>query len=66
MEKETFRNIGSKINVFSKYGEWENEYKKNNGVVVCLVMLLGFSAEGWMSAYEGHLWAKGWRVYLRK
>ena len=66
MEKETFRNIGSKINVFSKYGEWENEYKKNNGVVVCLVMLLEFSAEGWMSAYEWHLWAKGWRVYLRK
>ena len=66
MEKEMFRNIGSKINVFSKYGEWENEYKKSNGIVVCLVMLLGFSTEGWMRAYEGHLWAKGWRIYLRK
>ena len=29
---------------------------------MCLVMLLGFSAGGCMKAYEGHLWAKGWRV----
>ena len=45
--------MGSKINVFSEYGEWENEYEKSNGGVVCLVMLPGFSAEGWMRAYEG-------------
>ena len=62
MEKEMFRDIGSKIKVFFEYGEWENEYEKSNGVVVCLAMLLRFSARGWMRAYEGHLWAKGWRV----
>ena len=30
---------------FSKYGEWENEYMNGNSVVVCLAMLLGFTAE---------------------
>ena len=30
---------------FSKYGEWENEYMRGNSVVVCLAMLLGFTAE---------------------
>ena len=44
----------SKIDIFSKYGEWENEYKKSNGVVVCLAMLLGFSTGGWIRAYEGN------------
>ena len=53
MEKKMFRDIGSKINVFSEYVEWENEYEKSNGVVGCLVMLLGFSARGWTRAYEG-------------
>ena len=48
-----FRDIDGKINVFFEYGEWENEYEKSNGGVVCLVMLLGFSVEGWMRAYEG-------------
>ena len=62
MKKEMFRDMGSKINVFSEYGEWENEYKRSNSVVVCLAMFLGFSAEGWIRAYEGQLWAKGWRV----
>ena len=35
--------MGNKIDVFSEYGEWENEHKKSNGVVVCLAMLLRFS-----------------------
>ena len=54
-----FRDIGSKIDVFFEYGEWENKYKRGNSVVVCLAMLLGFSAEGCMRAYDGHLWVKG-------
>ena len=53
--------MGSKRNVFSEYEEWESEYKKSNSVVVCLAMLLGFSAEWWIRAYEGQLWAKGRR-----
>ena len=61
MEKEMFRDIGSRIDVFSTYGKWENEYKKSNSVVVCLAMLLGFSAKWWIRAYEGQLWAKGRR-----
>ena len=52
MKKEMFRDMGSKINVFSEYEEWKNEYKKSNSVVVCLAMLLGFSAGGWKRAYE--------------
>ena len=28
MEKEIFRDMGSKIDVFSEYGEWHNEYKR--------------------------------------
>ena len=28
MEKEMFRDMGSMIDVFSNYGEWENEYKR--------------------------------------
>ena len=44
--------MSNKIDVFSEFGEWENEYKKSNGVVVCLTMLLGFSARGWIKAYE--------------
>ena len=28
MEKEIFRDMGSKIDVFSEYEECENEYKK--------------------------------------
>ena len=48
-----FRDIGGKINVFSEYGEWENEYEKSNGVVVCLAMLLGFSVRGCMRANKG-------------
>ena len=47
-----FRDMGSKIDAFSKYGEWKNKYK-SNGVVVCLVMLLEFSAGGWIRAYKG-------------
>ena len=43
MEKEMFRDMGSKIDVFSKYEEWEHEYKRSNSVVVCLAKLLGFS-----------------------
>ena len=61
MEKEIFRDIGSKIDVFSEYGEWDNEYK-SNGVVVYLAKLLRFSTGGCMRAYKGHLWAKSWRV----
>ena len=45
-----FRDIGSEIDVFSEYGARENEYEKRNGVVVCLVILLGFFAGGWMRA----------------
>ena len=62
MEKEMFRDIGSKIDVFFEYEEWENEYKRSNSVVVCLAMLMRFSARGWVKVYEGQLWAKGWRV----
>ena len=36
MEKEMFRNMGSKIDVFSEYGEWENEHKMSNGVLWCM------------------------------
>ena len=46
VETMMFRDIGSKIDVFLEYGEWENENKKCNGVVVCLAMLLGFSTGG--------------------
>ena len=28
VKKEMFRDIGSKIYVFSKYEEWDNEYKR--------------------------------------
>ena len=28
VKKEMFRDMGSKIYVFSKYGEWDNEYKR--------------------------------------
>ena len=56
-----FGDMGNKRNVFSEYEEWESEYKKSNSVVVCLAMLLGFSAEWWIRAYEGQLWAKGRR-----
>ena len=38
---------------FFEHGEWGNEYEKSNGIVVYLVMLLGFSARGWMGAYGG-------------
>ena len=47
-----FRDMGSKIDVFSEHWEWENEHKKSNSVVVCLVMLLRFSVGGWINAYE--------------
>ena len=47
-----FRDMGSKIDVFSEHGEWENEHKKSNGFVICLAMLLRFSAGGWIKAYE--------------
>ena len=57
-----FRDMGSKIDVFSKYEEWEHEYKRSNSVVVCLAMLLGFSVGGRIKAYERQLWAKDWRV----
>ena len=40
-----------KIDVFSEYGEWENEYKNSSSVVVCLAML-GFSIGGWIKAKE--------------
>ena len=59
MEKEIFRDMGSKIYASSEYGEWDNENKRGNSVVVCLTKLLGFSAGGGMRAYEGHLWVKG-------
>ena len=62
MEKEMFRDMSSKIDVFSEYEEWEHEYKRSNSVVVCLTMLLEFSAGEWIKAYEGQLWAKDWRV----
>ena len=58
MEKEMFRDMGSKIDVFLEYREWENEYKRSNSVVVCLAMLIGFSIGGWIRAYERQLWAK--------
>ena len=54
--------MGNKIYVFLEYGEWENEYKRGNSIVVCLAKLLRFSAGGCMKAYEGYLWAKGWKV----
>ena len=57
-----FRDMGSKINVFSECEEWEHKYKKSNSVIVCLAMLLAFSAGEWIKAYEGQLWAKNWRV----
>ena len=44
--------MGSKIDVFSEYEEWQNEHKKSNGVIVCLVMLLRFSVGGWIKAYK--------------
>ena len=44
--------MGSKIDVFSDYGEWENEHKKSNSVVVCLAMLRRFSVGGWIKAFE--------------
>ena len=28
MKKEMFRDMGSKIYVFSEYGEWDNEYMR--------------------------------------
>ena len=28
MEKDMFRDMGSKIDVFFEYGEWANEYKR--------------------------------------
>ena len=52
VEKEMFRDMGNKIDVFSKYGEWENEHKMSNGVIVYLAMLLGFSVGGWISVYK--------------
>ena len=64
MEKEIFRDMGSKIYVSSEYGEWDNENKRGNSVVVCLTKLLGFSAGGCMKANEGHLWVKGWRIWF--
>ena len=44
--------MGNKIDVLFECEEWENEYKKSNGVVVCLAMLLRFSIGGWIKAYE--------------
>ena len=38
--------MSSKIDVFSKYAEWENEHKMSNGVIEYLAMLLGFSVGG--------------------
>ena len=46
------KDIDSKINVFSKYREWENEHKKSNSIVICLAILLRFYAGGWIKAYE--------------
>ena len=46
MEKEMFRDMGSKIDVFSEYRERENEHKMNNGIIEHLAMLLGFVAGG--------------------
>ena len=45
------KDMGSKIDVFFEYGEWENEYKNSSSVVVCLAML-GFSIGGWIKAKE--------------
>ena len=28
VKKEVYRDMGSKIYVFSEYGEWDNEYKR--------------------------------------
>ena len=47
-----FRDMGNKIDVFSKYGEWENEHKMSNGVIEYLAMLVGFPTGGWIWAYE--------------
>ena len=46
------KDIGSKIDVFSEYREWENEHKKSNNIVICLAILLRFYAGGWIKAYE--------------
>ena len=51
-EGDCLEDMGSKRCVFSEYGEWENEHKKSNGFVICLAMLLRFSAGGWIKAYE--------------
>ena len=45
------KDIGSKIDVFSEYREWE-EHKKSNSIVICLAILLRFYARGWIKAYE--------------
>ena len=54
--------MGSKMDVFFEYGEWENKHKKSNDVVVCLAMLLRFSAGGWIKAYE--LWVVIWGAFV--
>ena len=36
MEKEMFRDMGSKIDVFLEYREWENEHMMSNGVLCCM------------------------------
>ena len=33
MEKDMFRDMGSKIDTFFGYGEWENKHKMGNGVL---------------------------------
>ena len=59
-----FGDMSSKIDVFSEYREWENEYEKSNNIVMCLAMLLRFSIGGWLRAYEGQLWAKWFKTSL--
>ena len=58
----SLKDMGSKMDVFFEYGEWENEHKKSNDVVVCLAMLLRFSAGGWIKAYE--LWVVRWGAFV--
>ena len=58
----SLKDMGSKMDVFFEYGEWENEHKKSNGFVICLAMLLRFSAGWWIKAYE--LWVVIWGAFV--
>ena len=46
VDKEMFRDMSSKIDVFFEYREWENEHKISNGVIRNLEMFLGVSVRG--------------------